>query len=110
MIPANNTSGGIHELIGMIQAVQDTPETEAARARVIARQRHGLSDADLSSLAMDAFAAREAERAERAAGFAQMQQDFNAAATEQFTAEVLDGAAAATSRRQRPGSSLGINT
>lgn len=107
MIPARGTSGGIHELIGMIQAVQDTPETEAARARVIARQRHGLSDADLSSLAMDAFAARKAERA---AGFAQMQQDFNAAVTEQFTAEVLDGAAAATSRRQRPGSSLGINT
>ncbi len=106
MIPASNT-GGIHELIGMIQSVQETPETEAARAEAMARRQRGLTHADLTELSMQAYQFRQAREAQQAV---QSQAAISSGTVEQFTAEVIAGGNAAATRRQRPGSSLGINT
>ncbi|WP_216891488.1 hypothetical protein [Pseudomonas putida] len=92
----------IHQLMQMIQSVQDTPETEAARIEAQARRQHGLTEADLASLSMSAYQLRHAREAAQSAP--------TGAAVEQYTLEVVAGGNAAATRRQRPGSSLGINT
>lgn len=92
----------IHQLMRMIQSVQDTPETEAARIEAQARRQHGLTDADLADLQAQAFQLRQAREAAQSAP--------TGAAVEQYTLEVVVGGNAAATRRQRPGSSLGINT
>ncbi|WP_444757727.1 hypothetical protein [Pseudomonas sp. A014] len=97
MIPANGT-GGIHALIGMIQSVQ-SPEVEPQP-----RRQPGITDADLANLSALAYQRQQARDALTAS---QLAPD----STELYTAEVVAGAnAAAVQRRQRPGSSLGINT
>ncbi|MDF9755545.1 hypothetical protein [Pseudomonas hunanensis] len=99
MIPANGT-GGIHELIGMIQSVQ-SPEVEPQP-----RRQPGITDADLADLSAQAYQLRQASEA-----LVANQPPPASSETAQYTAEVLEGAnAAAVQRRQRPGSSLGINT
>lgn len=92
----------IHQLIAMIQAVQDTPETAAARAEAQARRQGGLTDADLADLSAQAFQLRQARDA------ALVNQPPSSSNVEQFTVEAIAGGTAVT-RRQRPGSSLGIN-
>ncbi|HDS1756978.1 hypothetical protein [Pseudomonas sp. M5] len=99
MIPANGT-GGIHELIGMIQSVQ-SPEVEPQP-----RRQPGITNADLGELSVLAFQRQLARDALTANQTVPASSD-----AELYTAEVVAGAnAAAVQRRQRPGSSLGINT
>ncbi|MBC3454062.1 hypothetical protein HU745_23640 [Pseudomonas mosselii] len=96
----------IHQLIAMIQAVQDTPETAVARAEAQARRQGGLTEADLASLSMSAYQLRHA----REAALASAQSAQARASVEQYTLEVGAGSYAVSTRRQHPGSSLGINT
>lgn len=99
MIPANGT-GGIHELIGMIQSVQ-SPEVEPQP-----RRQPGITDADLADLSAQAYRLRQARIGVLAS---QPVQPAPASSDiEQFTVEAIAGGTPVT-RRQRPGSSLGIN-
>ncbi|ANY88926.1 hypothetical protein [Pseudomonas putida] len=91
----------IHQLFGIPQ-LQETPEAEAARAPAQARRQRGLTDADLADLQAQAFQLRQAREAAQSVP--------TGAAVEQYTLEVVAGGNAANTRRQRPGSSLGINT
>lgn len=98
----------INQLMQMIQAVQDTPETEAARIEAQARRQHGLTEADLARLAMSSYQLGQARKAALASQPAQS--DPAIAAVDQYTIEVMAGGNAAGTRRQHPGLSLGINT
>lgn len=98
MIPASG-AGGIHELIGMIQSVQSVPEVGPQP-----RRDPGVTDADLADLSAQAYQLRQARDALAANQAAPASPNI-----EQFTAEAIAGGTPAT-RRQRPGSSLGINT
>ncbi|ODB37972.1 MULTISPECIES: hypothetical protein [Pseudomonas] len=96
----------IHQLIQMIQSVQHTPNAEVASTEVQARRQGGLTEADLASLSMSAYQLRQA----REAALASAQSAQARASVEQYTLEVGAGSNAASTRRQHPGSSLGINT
>ncbi|HDS0931093.1 TPA: hypothetical protein QDZ23_005869 [Pseudomonas putida] len=96
MIPASST-GGIHALIGMIQSVQ-SPEAEPQP-----RRQPGITDADLADLSALAWQRQQARDVLAANQAAPASSNI-----EQFTVEAIAGGAPVT-RRQRPGSSLGIN-
>ncbi|WP_158659554.1 hypothetical protein [Pseudomonas sp. PONIH3] len=84
----------------MIQSVQ-SPEVEPQP-----RRQTGITDADLADLSALAWQRQQARDALTSNQTAPASSD-----TELYTAEVVAGAnAAAVQRRQRPGSSLGINT
>lgn len=93
----------MQELIGLIHSVRDTPESEARRQEYLRQQRTGMTMADLGALASSALALNLSTVPTVATSASPVSD------TEIYTAELLD-ARNATPRRQRPGSSLGINT